>query len=120
MEDDALFLGFDLTAVEPEDGGPDPDRIIKGNPRSRTWLVEERDAEKLYAGVWESTPGAWRVAYDEWEFCTILSGVSIVHETGKETPRILRTGDSFILRPGFSGIWEVVETTRKMFVVRMP
>ena len=29
MEDDALFLGFDLTAVEPEDGGPDPDKIIK-------------------------------------------------------------------------------------------
>lgn len=120
MDDDVLFLGFDLTAVEPEDGGPDPDRIIKGNPRSRTWLVEERDAEKLYSGVWESTPGAWRVVYDEWEFCSILSGISIVHEDGKETPHVLRAGDSFILRPGFSGIWEVVETTRKLFVVRMP
>jgi len=120
MSDDALFLRFDLTGIEPEDGGPDPDRVIKGRPRSRTWLVEERDAEKLYAGVWESTPGAWRVIYDEWEFCSIISGVSIIHETGSEAPHVLRSGDSFILRPGFTGIWEVVETTRKLFVTRMP
>lgn len=120
MSEEALFLPFDLSAIEPDDGGPDPARVIKGNPRTRTWLVEERDAEKLYSGVWEATPGAWRVVYDEWEFCTIVSGVSIIHESGLEAPHVLRTGDSFVLRPGFTGIWEVVETTRKLFVTRMP
>lgn len=119
MPDDATFLPFDLSAIEPDDSGPDPERIVKGQPRTRTWLVEERAADKLYSGVWEATPGAWRVHYDEWEFCSILSGISIVHQDGVATPRILRAGDSFILRPGFSGVWEVREITRKLFVVRL-
>jgi uncharacterized cupin superfamily protein len=33
---------------------------------------------------------------------------------------VLREGDSFVIRPGFNGLWEVVETTRKVFVVRLP
>jgi uncharacterized protein len=31
----------------------------------------------------------------------------------------LRAGDTFILRPGFKGSWEVVETTRKAYVIRL-
>jgi hypothetical protein len=30
----------------------------------------------------------------------------------------LRTGDSFIIRPGFEGTWEVLETTLKDYVIR--
>ena len=93
---------------------------MKGDPRTRTWSVEETPDGKVFAGVWEATPGAWRIAYDEWEFCTIQHGISIVHEDGAETPHVLREGDSFVIRPGFPGLWEVVETTRKLFVVRLP
>jgi len=32
----------------------------------------------------------------------------------------LRAGDSFVLRPGFKGSWEVLETTRKQYVILMP
>ncbi|BBE73947.1 cupin domain-containing protein [Oharaeibacter diazotrophicus] len=120
MADDSRFIPFDLTAVKPEDGAPAEDRVVKGAPRTRVWLVEETDDGKLFAGVWEATPGTWRVAYDEWEFCTILDGISILHEDGAETPRVLRAGDSFVIRPGFTGLWEVVETTRKNYVVRLP
>jgi len=101
---------------DPEVGRPDPARLISGDPVHRTWNLEDRDG--LYAGVWESTPGAWRVVYDEWEFCHILSGHSILTEDGG-APVILRAGDSFILRPGFTGVWEVVETTRKEYVIRL-
>jgi len=31
----------------------------------------------------------------------------------------VKAGDSFVLRPGFRGTWEVVETTRKDFVIRI-
>lgn len=31
----------------------------------------------------------------------------------------LKAGDSFVLRPGFKGTWEVVETTRKEYVIRV-
>ena len=109
-------LAFDLSAIEPEEGAPAPDRLISGSPRFRTWNLEAEGG--LYAGVWESTPGTWRIAYDEWEYFHILQGYSIVTEEGGETFH-LRPGDRLILRPGFKGTWEVVETTRKDYVIRM-
>ena len=102
--------------VEPEAGAPAPERVIAGAPRFRTWTLEEADG--LYAGIWEATPGTWRVVYDEWEYCRILSGRSVVtSEDGERWD--LGPGDAIVLRPGFRGTWEVVETTRKDFVVRL-
>ena len=73
---------------------------------------------QLYAGIWEATPGKWRIVYDEWEFCHILSGVSVISEDGGEA-RTVKAGDSFVLRPGFQGSWEVIETTRKEYVIKL-
>ncbi|MET3521063.1 cupin domain-containing protein [Mesorhizobium abyssinicae] len=111
------FLSVDVSSAEPEAGAPDPDRLISGDPKFRTWNVEERDGG-LYAGIWESTPGKWRIVYDEWEFCHVLSGVSVISEDGGEA-RTVRAGDSFVLRPGFKGSWEVLETTRKEYVIKL-
>lgn len=110
-------LVFDLSSVEPEEGAPAADRLISGNPRFTTWNLEEA-AGGLYAGVWQATPGKWRIAYDEWEYFSVLEGHSIVTEEGGE-PVHLKAGDRMILRPGFKGTWEVVETTRKDYVIRL-
>lgn len=112
-----LFLTIDISGSEPEQGAPAPDRVLAGDPKFRTWNVEEADGG-VYAGIWEATPGKWRIVYDEWEFCHILSGVSILTEDGGEG-RTVRAGDSFVLRPGFKGSWEVLETTRKEYVIRL-
>lgn len=109
----------DLETAAFEPGAPNPSRVLRGAPRNRTWTLDESADGKMFSGVWESTPGAWRVVYDEWEFCTILSGVSIVTPDGG-APVTLKTGDSFVLRSGFTGVWDVVETTRKSFVIRLP
>lgn len=111
------YVALDLAAIEPEASEPAADRLISGSPRFRTWNVEETEGG-LYAGVWEATPGKWRIVYDEWEFCHILKGVSVITEDGGEA-RTVRAGDSFVLRPGFRGSWEVVETTRKEYVIRL-
>jgi uncharacterized cupin superfamily protein len=111
-----LFLRID-TDGEPETGAPAPDRLISGNPTFRTWNAEEQPGG-LYAGIWEATPGKWRIVYDEWEFCHILMGISVIAEEGGEA-RTVRAGDSFVLRPGFRGTWEVLETTRKEYVIRL-
>lgn len=111
------FVSVDPAAVAPEQGAPTEGRLISGNPKFRTWNVEERDGG-LYAGIWEATPGKWRIEYDEWEFCHILSGVSVIAEDGGEA-RTVKAGDSFILRPGFKGSWEVLETTRKEYVIKL-
>jgi uncharacterized protein len=112
----ALFLPLRTDGTEAEIGAPPPDRVIAGDPRFTTWNLEERDG--LYAGVWEATPGKWRIVYDEWEFCRILSGVSVIAEDGGREHRVT-AGDSFVLRPGFKGTWEVIETTRKEYVIRL-
>jgi uncharacterized cupin superfamily protein len=101
---------------DPETGRPDPSRLVSGDPVHTTWNAEERDG--LYAGVWESTPGAWRVVYDEWEFCHILAGHSVLTADTGEV-HVLRAGDAFVIRPGFTGIWEVIETTRKEYVIKL-
>ena len=102
-------------AGSPETTRPDPDKVLAGDPVHTTWNLEERDG--LWCGVWESTPGKWRVSYEEWEYCRILAGESVL--TGDDgTTMTVRAGDSFVIRPGFSGTWEVVETTRKDYVIR--
>lgn len=103
-------------SVPPETDRPAPDRLIEGDPVFTTWNLEESDG--LYCGIWRSTPGTWRVQYDEWEYCRILSGLSILTQDG-QPPVTLRAGDSFILRPGFRGTWQVVETTTKDYVIRL-
>ncbi|EBA09597.1 cupin domain-containing protein [Sagittula stellata] len=104
------------TDMEAETDAPSPDKVISGAPEFTTWNVEEKDG--LYCGTWRATPGKWRISYDEWEYCRILDGHSIITEEGGDAADV-RAGDSFILRPGFRGTWEVVETTTKEYVIRL-
>lgn len=110
-------LRFDLSSVEPETGAPAPGRLISGDPVFRTWNLEEADGG-VYSGVWESTPGKWRIEYDEWEYFHMLEGHSIVTSDDGEVFDLM-PGDRLILRPGFKGSWEVLETTRKDYVIRL-
>lgn len=95
---------------------PDPAKVIAGDPVFTTWNLEDRDG--LYCGLWRATPGKWRIAYDEWEYFRIVSGHSVLTDAeGRQTA--LGPGDSHIIRPGFSGTWQVLETTTKDYVIRL-
>lgn len=113
------FALLDEGRAEPEEGGPAPDRIVSGAPRFTTWNDYESPDGKRFAGTWRSTPGAWRVRYDEWEYCEILDGVSVITRADGQSWTV-RKGDRFVLDPGFGGVWEVVETTTKRYVVILP
>lgn len=105
---------FTRDGIAPEISRPDADKVVSGDPVHTTWNIEERDT--LFAGLWQSTPGAWRVDYAEWEYIRILEGHSVLRgNDGTETH--LRAGDSWIIRPGFKGVWEVRETTLKDYVI---
>ena len=95
---------------------PRPDRLIAGDPVFTTWNLEEVDG--LYCGIWQATPGIWRVSYDEWEYFSVLEGHSILTADG-QPPVDLRAGDRYIIRPGFEGTWEVRQTTIKDYVIRL-
>jgi uncharacterized cupin superfamily protein len=108
---------FDISGIEPEEGRPAADRLISGDPVFTSWNIEEAEGG-IYAGIWQSTPGKWRIQYDEWEYFHILEGHSILTSDDGETFD-LKAGDRLILRPGFKGSWEIVETTRKDYVIRL-
>ena len=98
----------------PEVDRPSPDRVLAGDPVHTTWNIDERDG--ISSGMWQSTPGKWKITYSEWEYVHIHEGHSIL--TDKDGTAIhLKAGDSWIIRPGFDGTWEVVETTLKDYVI---
>jgi uncharacterized cupin superfamily protein len=102
--------------IAPDVSRPDPAKLLSGDPVHTTWNLEDHDG--LYCGIWQSTPGKWRVSYDEWEYFRLTKGVSILTDAeGHSTT--LKAGDSWVIRPGFSGIWEVLETTVKDYVIKL-
>ena len=109
-----LLERIDDASVEALVSRPEPGKVVSGDPVHTTWNIEQRG--NLNCGIWQSTPGKWAVSYAEWEYVYIHVGHSILtDETGAETH--LMATDSFIIRPGFVGTWEVVETTIKDYVI---
>lgn len=100
--------------ISPDVSRPAPDKVLAGDPVHSTWNREDSDG--LYCGVWQSTPGKWRVSYAEWEYVYIHSGHSILTDQHGNATH-LRAGDRFIIRPGFEGTWDCVETTLKDYVI---
>lgn len=102
--------------ITPEVTRPDPAKVLAGDPVHTTWNIEERGG--LFCGLWQSTPGTWAVSYAEWEYVLIHEGVSVLTDADG-TATTLRVGDRFIIRPGFTGTWHVIETTLKDYVIVM-
>ncbi|WP_213881956.1 cupin domain-containing protein [Pseudomonas sp. dw_358] len=115
----SLLTHFNLADLgTPRHGRPAPERLVDGDPQFTTWDIEQTADGVVTSGVWEATPGAyWSIKGETWEFCSILSGVSELTEEGKP-PVIIRAGDSFVMKPGYKGIWRILETTRKVWVTR--
>lgn len=111
----SLLARVTREGITPDVSRPDPAKVIAGDPVHSTWNLE--DVDGLYCGLWQSTPGTWRVHYDEWEYIYIHSGHSILTNVAGIAQH-LHAGDSFVIRPGFSGTWQVLETTLKDYVIR--
>ena len=95
------------------------DRLIAGRPVQTVANAWSDPANVFHCGVWESDVGAWRVRYDEHEFCHLLSGrLRLVDDDGTET--VFGPGESFVITAGFEGRWEVLEPARKLYAVYEP
>jgi uncharacterized cupin superfamily protein len=95
------------------------EKCVSGQPIQRTWHHHTSVDGKFFAGIWEAEPGCWNISYTEDEFCQILSGQSILRDSdGNEHP--MQAGDNLTIPAGFVGQWEVVETTKKIYVIYEP
>lgn len=92
------------------------DRLVEDAPRATTSIDFQR-GERVFAGEWSADVGAWRVRYDEWEFCHVLEGAcELVPDQGR-TQRF-QAGDSFVIEPGFTGVWRVLSPMKKRYFIR--
>lgn len=101
----------------PKPGVPLPERLISGAPTFKTWAQDEAKDGKVRTGIWEATPGENRsIKGEDFEFCHILAGLVEITPDGG-APVTYRAGDSFVMKPGFTGVWKTIETVRKIYVV---
>jgi uncharacterized cupin superfamily protein len=92
------------------------EKLIEGNPKQTAWVQYTDPSGKYCAGLWASEVGKWRIAYTEEEYCRMLDGVSVITDE-QGIAVTVRPGDEFVIPRGFAGTWEVVEPTRKRFVI---
>lgn len=78
------------------------------------------DDRTIISGIWESDPGRSR-----WEFLTrgeivhILAGRMTVQRDGEE-PVDLTAGSAAYFPIGWTGVWNVIDPVRKLYVVYKP
>lgn len=114
---DVIF--FDQHEAEFSEYETPSEKCIKGQPTQRTWNHFTSDDEKFFTGIWEAEPGCWSISYTENEYCLILSGHSILRDSAG-TEMTLEPGHSVVIPKGFEGEWEVLETTKKIYVIYEP
>lgn len=95
------------------------DRLVAGQPLQAVGNAYSTQDDRFHCGVWEGGVGAWRVQYTEHEFCHLLSGrVRLRGDDGTDV--LLEAGQSFVVPAGFTGLWEVLETARKLYAIYEP
>lgn len=110
---------FTAGTAPAEPSPPAAERIRRGNPQAQTRNDYSSADGGRHVGIWESTEGAWEVEYSEWEYCLILSGrVRLTDPAGDVVT--VTAGESLVIEPGFRGLWEVLEPTRKLYVIVLP
>jgi uncharacterized cupin superfamily protein len=93
-----------------------PATVLAGDPLTRTLNYYTDPTSCFFAGVWESSPGKWRVSYTENEFVALLGGkVVLTADDGRA--ETFGAGDAFVIPAGFSGTWETVEPVRKLYAI---
>jgi uncharacterized protein len=107
---------FNADQIASEPFAPDQERVVSGAPTGDVRNGYETAGGDKLAGEWSCSTGAWRVTYDEWEYCRILEGR--VRLTGDDGQVIeAGPGDNLVIEPGFTGIWQNLEPVRKIYVI---
>jgi uncharacterized cupin superfamily protein len=113
------IVDFASTLPETSVSKPPADRLLAGDPEQTARNYFSDSGGRFFAGIWESTPGRWRVRYTENEFCHLTRGsIRIADSNGGQWT--FKAGDTFVIPAGFAGTWEVIEPAAKLYVIYEP
>lgn len=111
-------IRFDLLPVAPEHDYPQPARLLAGNPQRTTWNHYTNASGEVFAGMWSSEVGSWRIAMGEREdelFFVTVGRCRLVADDGHTVE--CSAGQSLLIPAGFHGIFEVIEAMTKHYMI---
>ena len=79
-------------------------------------LIDPETVKGPGMGIWECSPGKWRRQVVTAEFAHFVKGRAIFHADSGETIEI-EAGDSIYFPAKTGGIWEILATVRKNYVM---
>lgn len=104
--------------VTPTLDFPKPERLLAGHPRRLTWEHYLNASATFSAGVWSCEPGKWRIQFapEKTEFFCVLAGEVCLHQADGSKV-VVRAGEAAVIPPGFCGVFEVVQSVKKYYVL---
>lgn len=110
------IVDFHTARPDRSESTPPADRLLAGSPRQVIQNFFSDTTGQFHCGIWESTPGRWRVKYSESEFCHVTRGrVRITDGQGRS--REFGPGATFVIAAGFEGQWDVLESMTKFYAL---
>jgi len=97
---------------------PKAGRGLDGNPQRSTWNHFTNSSGEVFAGVWGSEVGSWKIDFGaaEDEFFYVTEGrCRVIDEAGNASEA--GPGDALIIPAGFKGVFEVTEPMKKHYVI---
>ena len=110
------LINFAEATTPADNYRPAAEKVLKGDPAQSVRNHYSSPCKQFHAGEWSGEVGQWKINYTEHEYCEILQGVSTLRDQDGNAVTY-RAGDRFVIPAGFSGTWEVVEPTRKVYVM---
>ncbi|MGK0499083.1 MAG: putative cupin superfamily protein [Oceanicoccus sp.] len=118
LNNDHLVI-FGQSKADNDSYHADEHKRVKGNPLQTTDNYFSDGSNQFHTGIWQAEPGCWKVSYSEFEYFDILEGVSILRDSNGQEQR-LEAGSRCVVPAGFEGEWEVLEHTKKVYVIFEP
>ncbi len=84
-----------------------PERIKAGHPSQTVWNHYSDPSQQFHVGFWNCAPGRWAIHYTEHEYCQLLEGDVVIHDS-QGGQLALKPGNQFVIPAGFVGEWETL------------
>ena len=111
-------IRFDLHPFTPEIDHPRPERLLSGDPARTTWNHYTNASGEVFAGIWSSEVGHWRIvmgAHEDELFFVTAGRCRLTADDGHSVE--CAAGQSLVIPAGFSGSFEVIEAMTKHYMI---
>lgn len=84
----------------------------------KTWIQHTAADGSVISGTWEAGGGSYHATYKAYEFVHIMEGRIVITPDGGEAVTV-GPGDSFVVEPGFKGVWKIEAPVKKHFAIKL-